>query len=195
MKKSITYMTLLCSLVLCLSTVALGQETTGSIEGSVKDAAGAVVPNLTLTITTAKETASATTTTGSGAGFRRTITTNEEGFFRLLQVPPGTYDVVTTAASGFGEARYENVTVAIGQSTQLVLTVNPGGTAVTVDVATSDAPPVDTTNNAIQTTINAQKIELIPKGNGFTSLLKTVPGTRPESRTGGFSVDGASGGE
>ncbi|MGI9069071.1 MAG: carboxypeptidase regulatory-like domain-containing protein [Pyrinomonadaceae bacterium] len=195
MKKSFTYITLLCSLVLCLSTAAFGQETSGSIEGSVKDAAGAVVPNLTLTITNATATASGSTTTGIGAGFRRTITTNEEGFFRLLQVPPGTYDVVTTASSGFGEARYENVTVALGQSTQLVLTVNPGSTAVTVDVATSDAPPVDTTNNAIQTTINAQKIELLPKGTGFTSLLKTVPGTRPESRTGGFSVDGASGGE
>ena len=35
-------------------------------------------------------------------------------------------DVVTTASSGFGEARYENVTVAIGQNTQLSITVNPG---------------------------------------------------------------------
>ena len=66
---------------------------------------------------------------------------------------------------------------------------------MTVDVAVSDTPPVDTTNNAIQTTINAQKIELLPKSTGFTGLLKTVPGTRPESRSGGFSVDGASGGE
>ena len=112
-----------------------------------------------------------------------------------MQVPPGTYDVVTAATGGFGEARYENVTVAIGQNTQLEITVNPGGSVNTVDVTVSDAPPVDTTNNAIQTTISAQKIELIPKGTGFTRLLKTVPGTRPESRSGGFSVDGASGGE
>lgn len=195
MRKSLTYITLLGALILCLSIVALGQETSGSIEGSVKDAAGAVVPNITLTITNAGTSASGTTTTGLGGGFKRTITTNDEGFFRLLQVPPGTYDVVTTASGGFGEARYENVTVAVGQSTQLVLTVNPGTTAVTVDVAASDAPPVDTTNNAIQTTINAQKIELLPRVTGFTGLLKTIPGTRPESRTGGFSVDGASGAE
>jgi len=195
MKKSLTYITLLWALVFCLSTVALGQETTGSMEGSVKDAAGAVVPNITLTITNAKAATSGTTTTGVGTGFKRTITTDEQGFFRVLQVPPGTYDVVTTAASGFGEARYENVTVAIGQSTQLVLTVNPGSTAVTVNVATSDAPPVDTTNNAIQTSVTAQKIELLPKGVDFTSVLKAVPGTRPESRSGGYSVDGASAAE
>lgn len=196
MKKNFKLVKLLLSLAFCLSaTVAFGQETTGNIEGVVKDAAGAAVPNVTITITTANETASGTTTTGTGTGFRRTITTNDEGFFRLLQVPPGTYNVVTTATGGFGEARYENVTVAIGQNTQLDITVNPGSNVNTVDVSVSDAPPVDTTNNAIQTSINAQKIELLPKGTGFTSLLKTVPGTRPESRSGGFSVDGASGGE
>ncbi|MEQ1765039.1 MAG: carboxypeptidase regulatory-like domain-containing protein, partial [Pyrinomonadaceae bacterium] len=184
------------TLLLCfvLAGTTFGQETTGGIEGQVKDPAGALVPNVTVTVTDTNKS-SGTTTTGVGAGFRRTITTNEEGFFRALQVPPGSYLVVTSPTGGFGEARYENVTVAIGQTTRLDVVVNPGGAVNTVDVTVSDAPPVDTTNNAIQTSINAQKIELLPKGTGFTSLLKTVPGTRPESRTGGFSIDGASGGE
>ena len=185
---------LLVVFLLTTCSFAFGQETTGSIEGTVKDTAGALVPNVSLTITNARGSA-ATTTTGSGAGFKRTITTNDEGFFRVLQVPPGTYDVVTTASSGFGEARYENLTVAIGQSAQLEITVTPGNTVTTVDIVASETLPVDTRNNAIQTTIDAQKIELIPKSTGFTGLLKTIPGTRPESRTGGFSVDGASGGE
>jgi hypothetical protein len=182
-------------LILCLSTAVLGQETTGNIEGTIRDAAGAVVPSITVTITTASGNATGTTTTGTGTGFRRTVTANEDGFFRVLQVPPGTYNVVTTASSGFGEARYENVTVAIGQTTQLSITVNPGSNVTNVDVSISDTPPVDTTSSAIQTSINAQKIELIPKSTGFTGLLRTVPGTRPESRSGGFSIDGASGGE
>ncbi len=105
------------------------------------------------------------------------------------------YDVVTTAASGFGEARYENVSVAIGQTTQLTITVNPGSNVTTVNIVATDVTPVDTTSNSIQTSITAQEIELIPKSTGFTGLLKTIPGTRPETRTGGFSVDGASGGE
>jgi hypothetical protein len=186
---------LLAAIVLTTCSLVFGQETTGSIEGTVKDAAGALVPNVTLTITNAKAAASGTTTTGIGAGFRRTITTNEEGFFRVLQVPPGVYDVVTTPSSGFGEARYENVTVAIGQSTQLAITVTAGKSVATVNVVASETLAVDTSSNAIQTTINAQQIELTPKSTGFTGLLKTVPGTRPESRSGGFSVDGSSGGE
>jgi hypothetical protein len=184
-----------CFCLFVLTNATFGQETTGGIEGTVKDAAGAVVPNVTLTITSANDSASGTTTTGVGAGFKRVITTDEGGFFRALQVPPGTYNVVSTASSGFGEARYENVTVAIGQNTILNISVSPGTNVTTVDVTVADAPPVDTTNNAIQTTISAQKFELIPKSTGFTGLLKTVPGTRPESRSGGFSVDGSSGGE
>lgn len=185
----------LAAFVLTACAVVLGQETTGSIEGTVKDSVGAIVPNVTVTITNAKAAATGTTTTGIGAAFNRSVTSNDEGFFRVLQVPPGTYIVITTATSGFGEARYENVTVAIGQSTQLEITLTPGSSVTVVDVVASDAMPVDTTNSAIQTTINAQKIELVPKSTGFTGLLKTVPGTRPESRTGGFSVDGASGSE
>jgi hypothetical protein len=172
-KKNFIFIALLLSLAFCLSITTFGQETTGNIEGTVKDATGAVVPNVTITVTSSQGSASGTTTTGVTTGFNRTITTNDEGFFRVLQVPPGAYDVVTAASGGFGEARYENVTVAIGQNTQLDITVNPGSTVNTVDVAVSDAPPVDTTNNAIQTTINAQKIELVPKGTGFTSVLRS----------------------
>lgn len=195
MKKNFLFVKLLFSLVLCVSVTAFGQETTGGIEGYIKDSTGAVVPNVTVTITSARESSSGTTTTGTSTGFRRTITTDDDGFFRVLQIPPGSYNVTTAATGGFAEARYENVTVAIGRNTQLDITVAPGTSVTTVDVSTADAPPVDTTSNAIQTTINAQKIELVPKGTGFTSLLRTAPGTRPESRSGGFSVDGASGGE
>lgn len=189
-------LTKVCLLIfLALTTGIYGQETTGGIEGTVKDAAGAVVPNVTITISSSTGSGVGTTTTGVGTGFRRTINSNSDGSFRILQVPPGSYTITTAATGGFGEARYENVTVAIGQNTQLNISVNPGGTTNTVDVSVSDAPPVDTTSNGVQTSINAQKIELLPKGTGFTSLLKSVPGTRPESRTGGFTVDGASGGE
>ncbi|MEP7212133.1 MAG: carboxypeptidase regulatory-like domain-containing protein [Acidobacteriota bacterium] len=195
MKKVLRFIPPSILFIFALAALSFGQETTGRIEGTVKDPAGAVVPNVTMTITTAERTATGTTTTGTGSGFRQTVTTGNEGFFRVLQVPPGVYNVVTTASSGFGETRYENVVVAIGQTTQLDLTVTPGTNTTSVDVSVSDSPPVDTTNSAIQTTINAQKIELLPKGTGFTSILKSIPGTRPESRSGGFSVDGASGGE
>ena len=62
---------LLAAIVMAACTFAFGQETSGSIEGTVKDPTGALVPNVALTITNAKAVASGTTTTGIGAGFRR----------------------------------------------------------------------------------------------------------------------------
>src|SRR5918993_4065609 len=111
--KTIRYVTLAMSLVIFMAAAAFGQETTGNLEGTVTDPNGAVVPNVTVTVSSAKTAASGTTTTGIGIGFKRTTNTDEQGSFRILQVPPGLYDVVTTASSGFGEARYENVTVSI----------------------------------------------------------------------------------
>ncbi len=182
------------AILLSVSIITIAQETTGGIEGYVRDPTGAVVPNIAVTISRAEGQAGAINT-GAGSGFRRNVSTNSNGFFRALQVPPGQYDVSTEASSGFGESRYQNVLVNIGQTTQLSITINPGGASAIVDVSTSDAQPVDTTSSAVQTSISAQDIELLPKGTGFTSLLRSVPGTRPESRTGGFSVDGASGAE
>jgi hypothetical protein len=47
--------------------------------------------------------------------------------------------------------------------------------AITVDLAVVDVPSEATTSNAIQTSITAQKIELLLKGVDFTSILKAVP--------------------
>jgi hypothetical protein len=182
-------------IMLTLACITFGQETTGGIEGVVKDPTGAVVPNVTVNISTARRTNSGTAATATGAGFSRTVVTSGDGFFRATQIPPGVYEVVASATGGFSELRLENVVVTIGQTSQLTMSLVPGTATATVDVSSSDSVQVDTTNNAIQTSINTQKIELLPKGTGFTSILKTVPGTRPESRSGGFSVDGASAAE
>ncbi len=197
MKINLRFIITMLSLVFCLTaTVAFGQETTGNIEGTVKDPGGAVVPNVAVTIQniTSSTDASGTTTTGTSQGFNRTVTTDSEGFFRVLQIPPGVYTVTTATASGFGEARYENVQVTIGKTTQLNIDVKAGGASAVVDVSVSDQP-VDTTDNEVSTSVNAQKIELLPKGVDFTSVLRTAPGTRQEANSGGFSVDGASGSE
>ncbi len=155
-KLSPTRAFLITAAILIACSFAFGQQTTGSIEGTVKDSAGALVPNVTVTITNAKATSTETTTTGIAGGFKQTVTTSDDGSFRVLRVPPGMYDVVTTPSSGFGEARYENVTVVIGQSTQVAVTVNPGNTSTVVDIVASEAIAVDPTSNAVQTTIRTR---------------------------------------
>jgi len=66
-----------CILMLLVVSISFGQETTGSIEGVVKDGSGAVVPGITVTVRS----------TGTSAAFRRKITTY--GSLNVRNVPLG----------------------------------------------------------------------------------------------------------
>lgn len=179
--------------MLAISNIS-AQERGGGIEGTVKDPNGAVVPNAQVTITGADSTNGARR--DAGVGFTRTITTNENGFFRVLEVPPGIYTVAVAAVSGFSQTTLNNVEVVLGKTTALDVNLTIGDQSVMVDV-TSDgsAAAIDPTDNKIQTNITAQIAELLPKGTNFTSLLQVAPAVRSEPLSGGFQIDGASGSE
>jgi hypothetical protein len=180
-------------LVLCLSVLTFAQETTGDIEGTVKDPNGAVVPGVVLTVRSVQTTGGARPDVT--AGFTRSITTDSNGFYRMQQVPPGFYTITSAATSGFGEATVNRVEVVTGRSTQVDLNLTVGGVANVVDVVADDVVAIDPTSNKVQTNITSQAIDLLPKGTNFTSLLQTAPAVRNEPLSGGFQIDGASGSE
>jgi Outer membrane receptor for ferrienterochelin and colicins len=185
MSRILKSITAIFTLALCFSFTAIAQEQTGSIQGTITDPAGAVVPGVEVTIASVA---------GSTVGFRRTTTADSNGFFRVQQIPPGTYTVTTTATAGFGVATANNVGVTLGSATTINIPLAAGGASVDVTV-TDDALAIDTTGNKIQTNISARTAELLPKGTNFTSLLTVAPGVRNEPLSGGFQIDGASGSE
>jgi hypothetical protein len=193
MRKNIKFITLMLSLVFCLSAVAFGQETGGGIEGTIKDPSGAVVPGVDVTITSTGRTQGARQ--DATTGFVRTVTAGENGFFRVLEIPPGFYTITTSATSGFGVATVNNIEVVLGKSTPIDVTLGAAGGTNVVDVNASDVSAIDPTDNKIQTNITAQQAELLPKGTNFTSLLQVAPAVRNEPLSGGFQIDGASGSE
>lgn len=185
MIKKFTVLISVFALLLCLGVTAFGQETTGDIDITVKDPNGAVVPNVSITISSS-----------NAAGFKRTVTTDENGSVRVIKIPPGLYTVTAAATSGFAEKIVPGVQVVLGRTTPVnvdlgVANVDP----TTVTVNSTDVSPVDTTDSKIQTNITAETAELLPKGTNFTSILKVSPATRPEPRSGQFQIDGASGSE
>ena len=137
-------------LVLGLTGISFGQETTGTIEGTIKDPSGAVVPGVSVTV--------------SGTGYSRTVTTDDAGFFRIQQVPPGIYTVTTAATSGFGGSTSSNVEVVLGKTTPLAVSLQAGGVETSVDVTAANELTIDPTDNKIQTNITARTAELLPKG-------------------------------
>jgi hypothetical protein len=169
-------------LVLCFATAVFAQRTTGDLEGKVTDPNGAVVPNVTVTLT------------GVSVGFKRTVQSDDQGEFRIQQVPIGTYRITTTALSGFAAATVDGISVTVEKVT--LVAVKLGITATTTTVNISDAAAlIDPTDSKVQTNITSKMIEQLPKGTSFNSLLRISPATRPEPLSGGFQVDGASGSE
>ncbi len=182
-------MTGVLSLMLCFAAFAIGQGNNGSIEGTVADSNGAVVPNATVTVTSI----------GTTTGFNRTVTANSNGAFTMPNLQPGTYRVTTTA-SGFAE-RSQEVTVVVDRATPINAVLQIAGVAAMVEV-TDNSVTIDPTNTTIDTNITKQVIDALPKGTTFSSLLKVAPNTRQENlggagqvEGGGFQIDGASGSE
>ncbi|HEY0005347.1 MAG TPA: TonB-dependent receptor [Pyrinomonadaceae bacterium] len=182
MRISIRIFSSLIAVALCisLSAVAFGQETTGSIEGTVTDAQGARIAGATVLV--------------EGPAFNRTTTTDSEGHYRVPQVPPGRY-TVTTSASNFASTKQENVQVELGRSSMTDITMQTGGVSAEVVVSSTDVAAIDTTGSRIQTNITAETIQLIPKGTRFDSVLQLSPAVRAEPLSRGFQIDGASGAE
>jgi hypothetical protein len=86
-KKILSSILFLIAVSLCLSGVATAQEITGSIVGTVKDAAGAVVPGASVTITDPSKNDLVV----------RNMTANEDGEFSAPNIPIGTYPVTVEA--------------------------------------------------------------------------------------------------
>lgn len=179
MKKNFRYISLLLSLVLCLSAIAFGQERTGAIEGTVKDQNGAVVPNATINVT--------------GNAFNRTVTSGEDGFYRLQQVPPGNYTVVISAGN-FDKVTKNDVLVTLGVAA-VVDSVLKASVGAVVNVTSEGVATIDSTSSKIQTNLGAKQLEDLPKGTNFDSSLKAAAPVRSEPTAGGFQIDGASGSE
>ena len=178
MNRYIKFISVAFSLLLCFSAIAYGQETTGNIEGTVTDPAGARVAGATVELVS--------------ESFRRTITADSDGFFRALQLPVGQYTVNVTGGS-FQPFSRKNVQVSLGQTTPVNVALVVAGTSAEVLVTDTDQFAIDPTSSKIQTNLSQRELELLPSGVGFSSALRAVPGVRPEASAAGFSVDGATG--
>jgi hypothetical protein len=166
--------------VLLLSWPVAAQDQRGTIEGTVKDASGAVLPGATVEAKTA-------------TGVVLSATTDASGGFRFPSVPPGLYEVSATLAS-FSPQKFTDVSVGLGQMKRLEFALSLAGVQETVSV-TAESPLVDIKQNARQTNIRAEQIDLLPRGRDFTTLVTQAPGANQESKLGGLSIDGASAGE
>jgi len=141
---------LLMVLLFCAAT-AFGQSQSNAadIQGTVQDSAGAAVPNASVTVRNA------------ATNFSRTANANDQGLYRIINVPPGDYEVTAEAAS-FKKTVLPKVTVTVGQVAELDITMQPGEVSEIVTVSDATSEIVETSKTAVSTTIDQQRINNLP---------------------------------
>ncbi|PYR39468.1 MAG: hypothetical protein DMF93_13900 [Acidobacteria bacterium] len=157
---------------------ARAQVQTGSILVKAVDQQGAVVPGVTITIT------SPVLVSGS-----MTAVTDAGGTYRFPSLVPGTYEV-KLELSGFQSVVRQGIAVLVGQTTPIEQGLKVATLAETVTVA-GQSPTVDTTSANVNVNLSQELIQGTPGGRDIWALVEAkVPGlviSRPD-------VGGTSGG-
>src|SRR6478672_3857679 len=135
-----------------------------SIAGVVKDASGAVLPGVTV------EAASPALIEKV-----RTVTTDGEGRFNIVDLRPGTY-TVTFTLTGFSTVKRDGIELGTGFTARVNATMQVGSLEETITVSGA-APVVDTQSMRRQDTLNNTELEALPSGNvGLQTLAYVTPG-------------------
>jgi hypothetical protein len=165
-------------IVLCVATFisasaafAQSQSNAADLQGFVRDPQGAVVQNATVT---ARNPATNTS---------RNTTTNDEGFYQIVNLPPGTYEV-TVEAANFKRAVLPEVILTVGQRADLDIPLEIGQIGESVTVTSANTDVVETSRTAVATTVDQQRIENLPinERNYLSFALTTSTVTRDNGR-------------
>src|SRR5256714_4937187 len=140
-----------------------------TIAGRVTDQNGAVIPGATVTATLVK------------TKVERTVVTDGDGRYKLIQLEPGVYDLKASFTNFASEEKTDLTTVA-GQNVQLDFTLKPAGvTAETVIVSAAEAPQVDTSRTVVGGTVTTHEIESLPvNSRSPIDLIFTLGGVSEE---------------
>lgn len=155
---------------------ASAQETTGAVEGTVKDKTGASIANANVTIS------------GDKLIGVKAISTDKSGYYRFDNLPPGTYSI-RVSAQGFAELKRDGLVIQTGRIPTIDLSLAVGSEQTIVEVS-AETPVIDVTSSRQQTTVSKDEIDYAPRGRSFQSAIAFAPGARNEPLQGGFQIDG-----
>jgi hypothetical protein len=156
---------------LAVPTVALAQS---AIAGIVKDTTGAVLPGVTVEASSPALIEKV-----------KTVTTNEAGQYRVVDLRPGTY-TVTFTLTGFNTVVREGILLEANFTAPINVEMRVGAVSENVTV-TGESPVVDVQTSNRREVVSQQLLEAIPTGRSFVLMANTVPSVS----TGTFDVGGS----
>ncbi|CAN5398297.1 hypothetical protein BH10ACI2_BH10ACI2_02140 [soil metagenome] len=153
------------TIVFAVSGMAQAQAAAADLSGTVVDPSGAVVAGATVH---AK---------GKDTGYSRTVTSDSQGNFQIIGLPPGEYEISAEATS-FKKSVISGLKFTVGQSADLTIKLEVGDASAVVNVSSDDAQLVETTKTTVASTIDQQRINGLPinerSATGFALTISTV---------------------
>ena len=156
MKRMIVMLALLIAYALPASAQIQG----GSINGTIKDEQGGVLPGVTVS--------------AQGVDATQQFVTEAGGEYRFLNLAPGPYKITATLA-GFATIIRDNVIVSVGRNVELPLSLKIATVAETITVS-GESPIVDTKATGTSTNFTADELTKIPTSRDPFALMRSVPG-------------------
>jgi hypothetical protein len=172
---------MLASLVLFLwsATPIRAQVDAGSISGTVTDASGGSINDVSVTLINQGTNAALTTTTSS------------DGSYKFSPVRIGTYKLKATL-QGFQAVEQRDITVNVEQNVVVNFTLKPGSVSETIEVA-GTVPVLETQDASVGQVVDRRNVDNLPlNGRNFTFLAQLAAGVNtPQADTRGNAASGA----
>ena len=158
-----------------VTTTLHAQTSVGTIEGTVKDEQGAILPGATVTLT--------------GPRGAQTITTDDKGQYRFVGVLPGAYSVKTELGTSFAPQTLD-VIVSLGKVSTTDFTLKVASLTENVTVR-GESATVDVKSSSTDTSVSQNMLQMTPLySSTATGLLNAAPGINSSS---GYGAQGSYG--
>lgn len=159
----------LCSVLAALLVVSpisvFAQTITATIQGTVADSSGAVIPDASVQLVNIDTN----TTTYVGKS-------NREGIFRASQLPVGSYKL-TVRAPGFADVEIPRITASVDQTIDETIRMYPHGASATVVVSAENTLYLNKSDATISTLIAPAQVDDLPlQSKNVLNLMALVPG-------------------
>jgi len=137
---------------------------TSTIAGEVKDTSGAVLPGVTVEVSSPALIEKT-----------RTATTDGSGQYKIIQLRPGVYEVSFTLP-GFSTVKRENVELTSDFTATVNADMKVGAVEETITVAAA-SPIVDVQSITTRTVMTRDVLDAIPTGRNIQAVGIMIPGT------------------
>jgi hypothetical protein len=162
--------------VLVCAASAYGQSSSGEVNGTITDPAGASVRDAKVTLV------------NDDTQITRTAVTNSKGDYTFINLPPGQYSL-TISSSGFRDVAIPGFKIAVNQTFTQPVSLQVGGSSETVTVSAESAELLQRSSAELGTVIEERVVHDLPlNGRNFTELLTLTPGVTEVSTAQGSSV-------